>query len=64
MKYDFSDNIQRGILFLSKYSKDFYLQIASLVKPKYFEFPVHANFFRPLVATMITTGISPRIYIY
>jgi replicative DNA helicase len=48
MKYDFSDNIQRGILFLSKYSKDFYLQIASLVKPEYFEFPVHANFYRAI----------------
>jgi len=48
MKYDFSDNIQRGILFLSKYSKDFYLQISSLVKPDYFEYPIHSNFFRAI----------------
>ena len=45
MKYDFSENIQRGILFLSKYNRDFYLQIASLVKEGYFEFPIHGKLF-------------------
>ena len=45
MKYDFSENIQRGILFLSKYNRDFYLQIASLVKDDYFEFPIHGKLF-------------------
>ena len=45
MKYDFSENIQRGILFLSKYNQDFYLQIASLVKDEYFEFPLHEKLF-------------------
>lgn len=48
MKYDFSDNIQRGILFLAKYSKDFYLQISSLVKPEYFEYPIHSNFYKAM----------------
>ena len=48
MKYDFSDDIQRGILFLSKYSQDFYLQISSLVNPEYFEYPIHANFFKSI----------------
>ena len=48
MKYDFSDNIQRGILFLAKYSKDFYLQISSLVKPEYFEYPIHSNFYKAI----------------
>ena len=48
MKYDFSDNIQRGILFLSKYNRDFYLQISSLVKPEYFEYPIHSNFFQAI----------------
>ena len=48
IKYDFSDDIQRGILYLSKYSKDFYLQISSLVNPEYFEYPIHANFFRAI----------------
>tara|TARA_R100000458_G_C8274801_1_gene249775 strand:- start:1579 stop:2877 length:1299 start_codon:yes stop_codon:yes gene_type:complete len=48
MKYDFSDDIQRGILFLSKYSRDFYLQISSLVRPEYFEFPIHSNIFQAI----------------
>ena len=48
MKYDFSDNIQRGILFLSKYSKDFYLQICSLVQPDYFEYPIHSNLYKAI----------------
>jgi len=48
MKYDFSDDIQRGILYLSKYSRDFYLQISSLVNPEYFEYPIHSNFFRSI----------------
>ena len=46
MKYDFSDDIQRGILFLSKYSRDFYLQISSLVRPEYFEYPIHSNIYK------------------
>ena len=48
MKYDFSDDIQRGIIFLSKYSQDFYLQISSLVNPEYFEYPIHSNFFKAI----------------
>ena len=43
--YDFSENIQRGILYLLKSDRDFYLQIVNLVKPEYFEFPVHGNIF-------------------
>tara|TARA_R110000824_G_scaffold120991_9_gene276848 strand:- start:724 stop:2022 length:1299 start_codon:yes stop_codon:yes gene_type:complete len=46
MQYDFSDDIQRGILFLSKYSRDFYLQISSLVRAEYFEYPIHANIYQ------------------
>ena len=45
MKYEFSDNIQRGILFLSKYNQDFLLQIAPLVKSSYFEYPIHSTIF-------------------
>jgi len=48
MQYDFSDDIQRGILFLSKYNRDFYLQISSLVRPEYFEFPIHSNIFQSI----------------
>jgi len=43
--YEFSDNIQRGILYLLKSDKDFYLQIVNLVEPHYFEFPVHGRIF-------------------
>lgn len=44
--YEFSDNIQRGIIYLLKNNKDFFVQIASLVKPDYFEFPVHENIYK------------------
>lgn len=43
--YEFSENIQRGILYLLKSNKDFYLQIVNLVQPHYFEFPVHGKLF-------------------
>ena len=45
MAYDFSDNIQRGIINLFKSNKDFYLQIVNLVKPEYFEYPSHMKMF-------------------
>lgn len=43
--YEFSENIQRGIIYLLKSDKDFYLQIVNLVQPSYFEFPVHSRIF-------------------
>ena len=43
--YEFSENIQRGILYLLKSDKDFYLQIVNLVQPNYFEFPVHGRIY-------------------
>ena len=46
MKYDFSDNIQRGMLFLLKSDTDFYSQITNLVQPEYFEYDIHANIFK------------------
>jgi replicative DNA helicase len=45
MAYDFSDNIQRGILYLLKSNKDFYLQIVNLIKSDYLEFPSHSKIF-------------------
>lgn len=45
MAYDFSDNIQRGILYFLKSDKDFYLQIVNLVKPDHFEYPSHSKIF-------------------
>jgi len=43
--YEFNENIQRGMLYLLKSNTDFYLQIVNLVKPNYFEFPVHGKIF-------------------
>jgi replicative DNA helicase len=45
MAYDFSENIQRGILYLLKSNKDFYLQIVGLVNSEYFEYPSHSKIF-------------------
>lgn len=45
MAYQFSENIQRGILYLLKSDHDFFLQIVNLVKPDYFEFPSHSKLF-------------------
>lgn len=45
MTYSFSDNIQRGILYLLKHDKDFYSQIVGLIKPEYFEFPSYSHIF-------------------
>ena len=45
MSYSFSDNIQRGIIYLVKHDKDFYSQISSLIKSEYFEYPSYAFIF-------------------
>jgi len=45
MTYQFSENLQRGILYLLKSDRDFYLQIVSLIQPDYFEFPAHTEIF-------------------
>jgi replicative DNA helicase len=45
MSYSFSDNIQRGIIYLVKHDKDFYSQISSLIKPEYFEYPSYSFIF-------------------
>lgn len=50
MSYSFSDNIQRGILYLAKFDKDFYSQIVSIIKPEYFEFPSYSFIFERLKA--------------
>lgn len=43
--YQFSENIQRGILYLLKSDLDFFLQIINLVKSDYFEYPSHSKIF-------------------
>jgi replicative DNA helicase len=46
MAYKFAESIQRGILYLLKSDKDFFLQIINLVKPEYFEYEAHKNIFK------------------
>lgn len=41
MSYHFQENIQRGILYLLKTDKTFFIQAINLIKPEYFEFPSH-----------------------
>ncbi len=48
MAYKFAESIQKGILYLAKSDKDFYLQIINLVKPEYFELPSHQLIFESL----------------
>ena len=49
MAYNFGENVQRGILYLAKYNKDFFSQITPLVKPEYFEFPIHSTIYNAIV---------------
>ena len=45
VKYELSDDIQRGIIYLAKSDKGFLVQSLSMVKPEYFEFPSHQKFY-------------------
>jgi replicative DNA helicase len=49
MAYNFSDNIQRGILNLAKSNLDFFNEIAPLVKSEYFEYPIHTTLYEGIV---------------
>lgn len=42
MTYKFPENIQRGILFLTKTEEHFMIQTQNLIKPEHFEFLVHS----------------------
>ena len=46
MAYEFSENIQRGILYLSKSSQPFLVQVLPMVKSDYFEFPSHQKMYQ------------------
>ena len=45
MAYPFSENIQRGIIYLLKSDDEFYTEIVTLVKQEYFEYPTHERLF-------------------
>tara|TARA_R110000851_G_scaffold2544_5_gene10291 strand:+ start:982 stop:2265 length:1284 start_codon:yes stop_codon:yes gene_type:complete len=44
-KYELSDNIQRGIVFLAKSDKNFLVQVMPMISPDYFEFPSHQKMY-------------------
>lgn len=46
--YRFEDSIQRGIIYLCKSDKDFFLQVLPLMKPSYFDALSHQNIFQSI----------------
>ena len=48
MAYKFSEDIQRGILYLSKTDNDFYVQTADLVQADYFDYPAHSKIYQTI----------------
>jgi len=47
--YELSENIQRGIIYLSKSDSNFLTQAMPMIKPNYFEFPSHQKMYRVIV---------------
>ena len=50
MAYLFAESIQRGLLFLIKSDKEFFHEIVHIVKPSYFESPLHENIYKAIVS--------------
>tara|TARA_R110000824_G_scaffold54689_4_gene151025 strand:- start:12269 stop:13576 length:1308 start_codon:yes stop_codon:yes gene_type:complete len=44
-QYELTDNIQRGIIYLSKSDQNFLIQAMPMIKPGYFEYPSHQKLF-------------------
>ena len=47
--YELTENIQRGIIYLSKSDSNFLTQAMPMVKAEYFEFPSHQKIYRIIV---------------
>tara|TARA_R110000851_G_scaffold274170_1_gene426805 strand:- start:168 stop:1451 length:1284 start_codon:yes stop_codon:yes gene_type:complete len=47
--YELSDNIQRGIIYLSKSDSNFLTQAMPMVKAEYFEYPSHQKMYKIIV---------------
>tara|TARA_Y100000310_G_scaffold340707_2_gene437451 strand:+ start:1010 stop:2296 length:1287 start_codon:yes stop_codon:yes gene_type:complete len=47
--YEFSENIQRGIVYLSKSSRSFLTQVMPMVKSGYFEYPTHQKMYNVVI---------------
>jgi replicative DNA helicase len=59
MAYKFADSIQRGIIYLLKSDKDFYLEIINLVKPEYFEYEAHSKVYETVIHHYNTYKVLP-----
>mgnify|MGYP003108383888 FL=1 len=59
MTYSFSDNIQRGIIYLAKSDKEFLVQCDPIVKSSYFEFPQHQRIWSVLTSHYQDYGALP-----
>jgi hypothetical protein len=47
--YELSENIQRGIIYLSKSDSNFLTQAMPMIKSEYFEFPSHQKIYTIIV---------------
>lgn len=63
MAYKFAESIQRGIIYLAKADKEFYLEIINLVKPEYFEFEAHKNIFESVIEHYTKYKVLPTDHI-
>ena len=59
MTYSFSDNIQRGIIYLAKSDKEFLVQCDPIVRSSYFEFPQHQRMWGALSGYYKSYGTLP-----
>lgn len=48
MSYEFSQNLQRGLLFFLKTNTDFLIQCSDLIESDYFEYPSHVKFYEKI----------------
>jgi len=59
MAYSFSENIQRGLLYLAKSDKEFLVQCVPLIQSSYFEFPQHQRVWSVLNSYFSQYGTLP-----
>lgn len=59
MTYSFSENIQRGLLYLAKSDRAFLIQCVPLIKGSYFEFPQHQRIWSVLSDYYARYGTLP-----
>lgn len=59
MAYSFSENIQRGLLYLAKSDKEFLVQCVPLIQSSYFEYPQHQRVWSVLNSYFSQYGTLP-----